>query len=170
MTIESAGVPVVAFVGRSGSGKTTLLAQVISELARLGVRVAAIKHAPGHDIVTDVEGSDSYRFWASGASSVVLVGRDRVVETRRHAEEPEVEALIADLVDVHLVLLEGYKQSHYDKIEVVRAACDPQLIPGLERRVALVTDVGLPEADYAVFGFHEVLRLVEFLRKRYLSQ
>ena len=86
MTIESAGVPVVAFVGRSGSGKTTLLAQVISELARLGVRVAAIKHAPGHDIVTDVEGSDSYRFWASGASSVVLVGRDRVVETRRHAE------------------------------------------------------------------------------------
>jgi len=170
MTVEGPSIPVVAFVGRSGSGKTTLLAQVITELERLGVRVAAVKHVPQHDIVSDAVGSDTYRFWEAGAASVVLVGKDRVVKTRRHAEEPEVAALVADLDYVQLILLEGFKRSCYEKIEVVRAACDPVPLPGLDRRIAFVTDVPLPDPDCAVFGFGEVVKLVAFLMRRYLDR
>lgn len=170
MIVEGRSIPVVAFVGRSGSGKTTLLTQVIAELERLGVRVAAVKHVPQYDIVSDAVGSDTYRFWNAGASAVVLVGKDRVVKTCRHTEEPDIATLVAGLDGAELVLLEGFKWSRYEKVEVVRAACDPVPLPDLDGRIAYVTDVPLADPDCAVFGFGEVAKLVAFLMGRCLDR
>ncbi len=134
-------IPALGFVGRSGCGKTTLLEQVLRELLRRGYRVALVKHTHHRDLETDLPGTDSRRFWDAGAAQVALLAPDRLVVTRRHIEEPPLEAVLAQLGDVDLVLVEGYKRGSLPKIEVVRAAHDATLLPGLENRIACVTDV-----------------------------
>lgn len=163
-------IPVVALVGRSGSGKTTLLVALIAALSRRGVRVAAIKHSPLHHVESDVPGTDSYRYWEAGAAHVGLVATDRVVHTQRCQNEPDLAAVIADVVGVDLILLEGYKRSSVEKMELIRSACDPIPLEGLTCRVAYVTDVAMPAADCPVFGLDEVDRLANFLVRRYLGE
>lgn len=166
---EAAGsTPVVAFVGRSGSGKTTLLERLLPGLHARGVRVAVVKHAVRHAVASDVPGTDTHRFWEVGAAQVALVAQDRLVWTRRYEQDPGYGAALALVEDVDLVLLEGFKQSPFPKVEIVRRACDPELLPGLENVIAVVTDV--PDLvlanDVALFGLGEPEAIAEFLVQR----
>lgn len=172
-------IPVVAFVGRSGSGKTTLLERLIPELAVRGVRVAVVKHAVRHAVKMDVRGTDTYRMWDAGAVHVALVAPDRLALTQRWEREPRLEEVLAKLGDgVDLIVLEGYKQSRYPKVEVVRQACDPKPIPGLEGRVAIVTDVPTLQTGELqiaasatsgdVFCFDDLEALADFLIARFV--
>jgi molybdopterin-guanine dinucleotide biosynthesis protein MobB len=167
---ECDAVPVVAFVGRSGCGKTTLLTGLIGALARRGVHVGVIKHSPVHNVVSDLPGTDSYRFWEAGARHVGLVSANRVVHTHRYQREPDLAVALADVIDVDLILLEGYKRSSVDKVEVLRASCTPVPITGLVGRVAYVTDVELSTAECPVFGLGELDRIADFLVLRYLGR
>lgn len=167
---EKNGTPIVAFVGRSGSGKTTLLVGLIGALARRGVRVAAIKHSPLHLAESDVPGTDSYRYWEAGAAHVSLVTRDRVVHTHRYQGEPDLATITGDVSDVDLILLEGYKRSSVEKVELIRVVCDPMPLEGLTDRVAYVTDAALPDARCPVFGLNELDRIADFLIRRYLGE
>jgi molybdopterin-guanine dinucleotide biosynthesis protein B len=162
--------PAVAFVGRSGSGKTTLLVQVVSALVSRGVRVAAIKHSPVHAVRSDSDGTDSQRLWAAGADHVTLVAMDRVVHTVRHALEPDLATLIAGVGDVDLILLEGYKRSAVDKVEVIRAAFDPEPLEDLSGRIAYATNVALNHPGLPVFGLGEFEAIADFLVRRYLGR
>ena len=167
--VDRDAVPIVAFVGRSGSGKTTLLTGLVAALARRGVRVGVIKHSPGHHVMSDVPGTDSYRYWQTGAAHVGLVTGDRVVHTHRYQGEPDLAVVVADVNDVDLILLEGYKRSSVDKVELIRAACDPIPLDDLNERIAYVTDVTLPAAECPVFGLGELDRIADFLVRRYLQ-
>lgn len=164
--------PVVAFVGRSGSGKTTLLERLLPLLVARGVRVAVAKHAVRHAVESDLPGTDTYRFWHAGAQEVALVSRDRLVHTRRFADEPALARVLASLGNVDLIVLEGYKRSGVAKIEVVRAACDPHPIEDLEGRVAYITDVpGVQVAvsELPVFGFDALDGLADFLMSKFIQ-
>ncbi len=166
---EGSAVPVVAFVGRSGSGKTTLLLRIIDILTRRGIRVAVIKHSPIHHVETDVPGTDTYRFWQAGATHLGLVARDRVVHTQRVLSEPDLATVVGEVRGVDLILLEGYKQSAIEKVEVIRAARDPVPLEGLTSVVAYVTDVARLDADAPVFGLEEYDGVADFLVRRYLG-
>ena len=156
---------VLGFVGRSGCGKTTLLTQLIPVLARRGISVAVVKHSPVHDVESDVAGSDTHRYWTVGARHVSLAARDRVVQTHRYEAEPDLETVLAGVYGVDLVLLEGYKRVDVDKIEVIRAACDPAPIAGLERRIACVTDVADLDLACPVFGLRDYVAIAGFVAR-----
>lgn len=158
--------PVVAFVGRSGSGKTTLLARLIPALARRSVRVAVVKHSPVHDVESDAPGTDTHRFWEAGAEHVTLVSRDRVVHAHRYPREADLDAVLAGVRGVDLVLLEGYKRCLFEKIEVVRQAHDPRLLDGLKMRIACVTDVENVSVACPVFGLDDFEKIADFLVDR----
>lgn len=66
-------LPCLSFVAPSGVGKTTLLESVVACLVARGLRPAVLK-ASHEDHRLDVEGKDSWRFSAAGASLVGLVG------------------------------------------------------------------------------------------------
>lgn len=131
----------VAFVGRSGCGKTTLLLKVVAELRSRGLRVAVVKHTSHSGVETDIAGTDTRRYWDARADQVLLVAPDRVVHSRRVAAEPPLSTVLAGVGDVDIVLLEGFERAPVDKIEVVRSACSPEPLRGLQRRLATVTDV-----------------------------
>ena len=163
-------VPIVSFVGRSNSGKTTLLEKLIALLRERGYRVGVVKHTVRADVETDLPGTDTRRLWEAGAEHVAFVTPDRIVHTRRYAELPPLKAALAGVGDVDLVIIEGFKSGPYPKIEVVRAARDPALIPDLEGRVACVTDVPDLACGVPRFTFDDIPGLADFIERVVLRQ
>jgi molybdopterin-guanine dinucleotide biosynthesis protein B len=134
---------VVGFAGFSGSGKTTLVERLIPALKLQGLRVSVVKHAH-HKFDIDHPGKDTYRHREAGAFEVV-VASDQRLALMREFERPAqltVHHLIAELYEgVDWVLVEGFKESNLQKIEVWRAASGkPALYPDDDFIVAIATD------------------------------
>jgi len=114
---------VIGIAGYSGSGKTTLVERLIPALRARGQRVSVVKHAH-HKFDIDHEGKDTFRHRAAGAFEVV-VASDQRLALMREFEQPAqltVHHLLAELYDgVDWVLVEGFKQSDLQKLEVWRA-------------------------------------------------
>jgi molybdopterin-guanine dinucleotide biosynthesis protein B len=184
--------PVIAFVGHSGSGKTTLLLKVIPTLTARGVHVTVIKHSSHRGIETDIPGSDTRRLWDAGAEQVALATPDRLVISRQLDIELSLEDVLETSSVVKaiegssgsgacgagpgarthhggagatpsIVLVEGYKRSQVPKVEVVRAACNPEPLAGLAHRVACMTDVPGLALGCPTLGLNDVAGLVELL-------
>jgi len=155
--------PVVSFVGRSNSGKTTLLEKLIVLLRQRGYRVGVVKHTLRENVETDIPGTDTHRMWDAGAEHVAFVTPDRIVHTQRYAQAPTLDLALAGIHDVDIVIAEGFKRGPFPKIEVTRAARDPNLIPDVDGRIACVTDV--PDLECAVprFAFDDVVGLADFV-------
>jgi molybdopterin-guanine dinucleotide biosynthesis protein B len=133
----------IGFAGFSGSGKTTLVERLIPALKLRGLRVSVVKHAH-HKFDIDYPGKDTYRHREAGAFEVVAAS-DRRLALIREFEQPAsltVHQLIAELYDgVDWVLVEGFKQSDLQRIEVWRASAGkPALYPGDDFIVAIATD------------------------------
>jgi len=113
---------VFGIAGHSGMGKTTLLERLIPELTGRGLSVSLIKHSH-KSIDIDRSGKDSYRLREAGCSEVVLLGNERwaLMHELRGAPEPSLDYLIGRLQPCDLVLIEGFKEGHFPKIEVWRA-------------------------------------------------
>lgn len=114
---------VFGIAGHSGMGKTTLLERLVPELMSRGLSVSLIKHS--HKAIDiDRPGKDSFRLREAGCSEVVLLGHERwaLMHELRGAPEPSLDYLLGRLQPCDLVLIEGFKDGHFPKIEVWRAA------------------------------------------------
>jgi molybdopterin-guanine dinucleotide biosynthesis protein B len=133
----------IGFAGFSGSGKTTLVERLIPALKLRGLRVSVVKHAH-HKFDIDQPGKDTHRHREAGAFEVV-VASDLRLALIREFEQPvalTVHQLIGELYPgVDWVLVEGFKQSDLQKIEVWRASAGkPALYPEDAFIVAIATD------------------------------
>lgn len=129
-------------VGLSGSGKTTLIVPVISELTRRGLRVSTIKHTH-HGVDLDRPGKDTFRHRAAGAVETVLISSARwtVMHELRGAPEPTPQDIARRLDPVDLILVEGFKCSEFDKLEVFRPSLGhPPLFLNDPHIVAVASD------------------------------
>jgi molybdopterin-guanine dinucleotide biosynthesis protein B len=116
----------------SGSGKTTLLARLLPMLIARGYSVSTIKHAH-HAFDLDQPGKDSFRHREAGASEVMIASATRwaLQHELRGADEPDLDALVAHMSPVDLVLVEGFKRHPHPKLEVMRPSLDKEpLYPG----------------------------------------
>jgi len=140
---------VLGIVGWSGSGKTTLVTRLIPRLRALGLRVSTIKHAH-HGLELDRPGKDSFAHREAGAEEVLVVGGQRwalLCETPQGT--PDLAALVARLAPVDLVLVEGFKNYPFGKLEVFRPALGkPALWPEMPGIAAVASDAPAP-ADCA---------------------
>lgn len=119
---DNEAMKVFGIAGHSGMGKTTLLERLVPELTGRGLSVSLIKHSH-KSIDIDRPGKDSYRLREAGCSEVVLLGNERwaLMHELRGAPEPSLDYLIGRLQPCDLVLVEGFKEGHFPKIEVWRA-------------------------------------------------
>ena len=110
----------VSFVATaSNSGKTTLIEKVVAILKSKGLNVAVVKHASaGFEL--DKPGKDSWRFRQAGADTVILVGPDSVAFIKKIRFEPALDELEEFTSDADIVIIEGFKKTAGNRIEVFR--------------------------------------------------
>lgn len=154
----------IALVGTSVLGKLPFSEKLIEALVLEGHSVSVVKHAPdGFDI--DTPGKASYARREAGAREVMLVGDRRLVLMREYADaaEPGLEALVAALQPVDLVILEGFHEAAVPTIEVLRPSRKraPRFHDS-RHVVALVSDEPVV-ARLPVFGLDDIGALAGFV-------
>lgn len=156
---------VLGIAGWSGSGKTTLITRLIPALVDRGIRVSTVKHAH-HRFDIDTPGKDTWRHRQAGATEVLIASDRRIALMRelREEAEPGLDALLARLAPVDLVLVEGYKSGTHAKIEVHRAATGkPPLFPDDPTVLAVVSDAIASTPDgRPVFGLDAIDAIAGF--------
>ena len=161
---------VIAVSGVKNSGKTTLIEGLLPELTDRGLRVATVKH-DGHRFEADRPGTDSFRHLRAGAyGSAVFDGEKFQLVKRAPVDE---QTLVACFPEADLILLEGFKESRWPKVELLRRAVSEEPVCALSSLLAFVTDweperflcpVFTP-GDYAALAGH----LLGFVRPRPFS-
>ena len=107
--------------------------------------MGVIKH-DGHDFTPDVPGTDSYRLREAGAEGVAVFSGDRYLLTEEFRLNEQDLLALFERHGYDLVLMEGFKESGWPKIEVVRSAISKE--PASFEPLAVVGDV--PGADFAL--------------------
>lgn len=150
---------ILAVSGVKNSGKTTLIENLLPLLSELLIRTAVIKH-DGHGFTPDTPGTDSYRFFAAGAcGSAIYDGENFSLSRRASVSERELAELFPD---VDLILLEGFKDSEYPKLELVRSGVSALPVCNAETCIALVSDFDL-KTELPLFSPDAVEDIANFI-------
>lgn len=161
-------IPLITVIGKSKSGKTTLLEGLVRELSGRGYRVATVKHHSHAGFEIDTPGKDSWRFAQAGSQQVVIAAPDKFATYRKLEGELSLDGIAAEIRDMDVILVEGYKRSNKPSIEVARAANSAELIGSAEQRIALATDIPM---DVGVPRFHldDIQGIAGFIIERFLK-
>ena len=162
------------FSAYSGTGKTTLLKQLIPLLKAKNLNIAVIKHSH-HDFELDVPGKDSYELRKSGADQTIICSTTRMAiinEFKDPAEEPRLTEILEsiDSYKIDLVLVEGYKQLRFPKIELHRSTLSkPYLFPDDPSIEAIACDVKPPVNHPQMLDINNIDAIAEFVYQRFFS-
>lgn len=128
---------VVAVSGIKNSGKTTLITKLIPEFRERGYKVATIKH-DGHEFEADVKGTDTYQHSNAGAYGTAIFSNGQFMVKKQVAVTEQ--ELICMFPEADIIILEGFKNSTYPKIEVIRKGNSTDSVCNREGLFAIVTD------------------------------
>jgi len=163
--------PILGFAAYSGTGKTTLLVKLIPELKKRGLRIGVIKHAH-HNFDVDKPGKDSYELRKAGAAPMLISSARRTVIMIDNVldTEPELQNLLTHIApeSVDMVLVEGFKQWPFSKIELHRKATGkPLMYPDDEQIIAIAHD-GTPgslDTELPQLDLNSVEDIADFIIK-----
>ncbi len=171
----TASLPILGFSAWSGTGKTTLLRQLIPALKQRGLRVSVIKHAH-HHFDLDFPGKDSFELRKAGANQTVICTTTRmatITEFDSPAQEPELADIVAmlDPDRADLVLVEGYKDIRFSKIELRREPLGkPWLYPDDDTVIAIACDQPPAETlDIPILDINDIEGIARFICQDFLA-
>lgn len=156
---------IIGLAGWSGSGKTTLVTTLLPILTARGLRVSTVKHAH-HDFDVDQPGKDSHRHRQAGATEALISSANRWALVHELRGEPELslDALVARMAPVDLLIVEGFKHLPHDKIEVFRPALGHELMAAADPAiVAVASDGPVPETDRPVLDLNRPDAIATFI-------
>jgi molybdopterin-guanine dinucleotide biosynthesis protein B len=156
---------VFGLAGWSGSGKTTLVVKLLPELKGRGFTVSTIKHTH-HSFDIDKPGKDSYEHRLAGANEVMISSSARwaLLHELRGAPEPDLNALVARMKPVDILLVEGFKNYPHPKLEIHRPALGkPLLCRNDPHVVAVASDVRLSDLPVPVFALDDVAGIADHI-------
>lgn len=161
-------LPLLGFSAYSGTGKTTLLCQLIPALNAKGIQVGVIKHAH-HRFDIDTPGKDSYQIRESG-SQQTLIASSRLMALMQTYDDDRTPAL-ADLIErldtssLDLILVEGFKQTPFSKIELHRPSVGkPYLYDNDPHIIAVATDEPLnPVRDVDLLNINNIEQITDYI-------
>ena len=155
--------------GWSGSGKTTLMKKLIKLFSsQYKLKVCAIKHAH-ENFEIDHKGKDTYNFAKSGAKKVIVSSSKKtaVIEYMKNFNEG-IENLLKYVGSYDIVLIEGWKNGNFNKIEVFRESVNKPILYKNDRNfVAIATDnpdLKL-ERDVVLLNLNNTKQVADFIIK-----
>ena len=152
---------VLAISGLKNTGKTRLIKSILPLLADRGLRIAVIKH-DGHRFEADRPGTDSYQYLEAGAFGTAVFDGEKYQFVKK--DTVDEAALIGQFPEADLILLEGFKLSHWPKLELLRRGVSESPVCHASTRLAFVTDKEAPEPGFPVFSPDELTALADFLQ------
>ncbi|MCH8312914.1 MAG: molybdopterin-guanine dinucleotide biosynthesis protein B [Nitrospinae bacterium] len=168
---EQFKTPFLCVAGYSGVGKTTLLEDLIKRFSAENFSVGYYKH-DAHRFVIDKEGKDTHRARSAGAGIIAV-------------NDPNHFAMVGDnnfkkwtithaLEQCDCILIEGYKQSPFNKIVFLDAKGDmpiPLETPGIKAVVhqGVVNDSRIQEMMIPLFHRNDRGKIYEFVRTHFIS-
>ncbi|MGM0411706.1 MAG: molybdopterin-guanine dinucleotide biosynthesis protein B [Pseudomonadota bacterium] len=164
--------PALGLAGYSGAGKTTLLEAVIGRLAAAGWQVGLLK-ASHHDVDPDIPGKDSHRLRHAGAAVTQLAGPRRwslFVEPAPDAPPPELATALGRFAgfELDLVLVEGYREAGFPRIEVHRRERGgPWLFPDHPGIIAVACDETPPGGAPPALPLSDPDAVTQFISDHY---
>ncbi|MDA0318698.1 MAG: molybdopterin-guanine dinucleotide biosynthesis protein B [Proteobacteria bacterium] len=156
---------VFGVTGWKNSGKTGLMERLVAEFSARGFSVSTIKHAH-HRFDVDHPGKDSFRHREAGAKEVLLASRNRfaLMHELRDDAEPTLEQLLAKLMPVDLVLIEGYKRDRHPKIEAHRKETGQDLIAPNDDTIRAVASNDTLSLGKPVFDLDDTQAIADFIQ------
>ncbi len=153
---------IIAISGFKNSGKTTIIQNIIPLLKKSGLKVATIKH-DGHDFEPDVPNTDTYKHRLSGAFGVAIFSDNKFMVTK---EIPtNTDDIIQYFADADIILLEGFKNSKYNKLEILRSGINTS--PFCTSNVlGYLTDVTI-KSEVPVFHLNDYNSISNFIIEQY---
>ena len=159
---------VFGIVGWKNSGKTTLVESLVKCITDQGYQVSTIKHAH-HSFDIDHEGTDSFRHRKAGAKEVILSSRKRWALINELIGEPEkdFDFLVSSISPTDLILVEGFKEEKFNKIEVIKSTNKKIPIYKSDNDIlAIVSDFQILDVSLPTFHRDEISKIAEFILKK----
>jgi molybdopterin-guanine dinucleotide biosynthesis protein B len=155
---------VYGVVGWKNAGKTGLMERLVTEITGRGFSVSTVKHAH-HSFDVDHPGKDSHRHRVAGAREVLLASRNRfaLMHELQGEDEPTLDALLAKLAPVDLVLVEGYKRDGHAKVEAHRAETGNALIAPEDLTIKAIASDTPMTLDRPVFDLNDTSAIADFI-------
>ncbi len=172
--IQNAHVPIVGFAAYSGTGKTTLLRKLLPLLKERGVRVGMVKHAH-HTFDVDQPGKDSYELRKAGAAQMLIASRSRwaLMVERQREKDPQLDEVLLELdqAALDLILVEGFKQEPFPKIELRRSGLKGKpFFPNDDNIIAVATDdPSSLDTDLPILDLNSPDEIADFIIERVLN-
>ncbi|WP_415894323.1 molybdenum cofactor guanylyltransferase MobA [Neptuniibacter sp. PT8_73] len=163
----------LGFAAWSGTGKTTLLKKLIPALKEDGIRVGVIKHAH-HKFDVDHPGKDSYELRKAGADQMLISSGKRwaLMVEQDQGDRPSLNHMLSrmDHSLLDLVLVEGFKQESFPKIELHRKEINKGLMYlEDENIIAVASDEPLQlHRELPLFNINDTDEILRFI-KEYIS-
>lgn len=162
-------IPVVLISGYSDSGKTTIIEQLLRYYTDIGLEVSTVKHHKGSFDIG--ENKDSGKHLKAGASSVTLSSNEDYIVIKKLKKEISLKEILANITGADLILVEGYKNENYPKVEIFREELGKPRIEDRKNIFGIVSDQ-LKEAEEGVpvFKTDQIIALAEFIQKKFIKE
>lgn len=129
---------VLQIVGYKNSGKTTLITNLITLLREEGFQVATLKHHGHGGVPLGFSMTDSEKYRRGGAILSGVEG-DGVLQLSSDSWNLEKMISIYEIMEVDILLIEGFKREDFEKVFVVKQEGDLSLLPTLSKVVAVIS-------------------------------
>ncbi|MGL5356984.1 MAG: molybdopterin-guanine dinucleotide biosynthesis protein B [Cetobacterium sp.] len=127
-----------AVSGVKNSGKTTLITKLIQKFVAKGYKVGTIKH-DGHDFEMDNLDSDTDKHIKAGAHGTLIFSKNKFMFLENTTEQ-SLEFYSDYFKNYDLIILEGFKNSNYPKLEIVRSEISNKSVSNINNLKFIVTD------------------------------
>lgn len=154
---------VLAISGVKNSGKTTFIYKLLQNLNEYINDIVVIKH-DGHSYDIDYKDTDTYKYRNAGAKDIAIISQDKTAII--HYKEKNILDILNYFSDKKLVILEGYKNSDFPKIEIVRKGISTEAVC-TKNVIGIATDIDNFELDKTIFDLDDISKISDFIKKRY---
>jgi molybdopterin-guanine dinucleotide biosynthesis protein B len=157
---------------KSNTGKTTLIEKLIKNFKLRNYNVGVLKH-DAHKFNIDKEGKDSFKFGTAGADTVIISSSEKLAMIKKVEEEVPIDEILLLFKDMDIVLIEGYKNNNYPKIEIHRKGVDSNLLcldPNFKfsQIIALASDEDIA-VDIPLLDLNDVNCICDFIENKLMK-
>lgn len=158
---------------KSNIGKTTLIEKLIKIFKEKNYTVGVLKH-DAHRFDIDKEGKDSYKFAQAGADNVIISSKEKLAMIKSSVrDELEIDEILKYFGELDIIIVEGFKDNNYPKIEVHRKDVTDNLLYRDKKYntssfIAIASDENL-DVNIPILDIDDAGSVADFIEDRYMK-